>query len=133
MFVTLFPNYKTHREQPASARRSDSSQALPLPASPSSLRLGCQSLIASETAAYSPKVPKDGGREERRSGGWGTVVSSWQLPAFDLHKGKEGAGGGNGYDLFSKFLTAFFFLFFFFFSRGCEITEADRKVKCWER
>lgn len=42
-------------------------------------------------------------------GAGGTVVSSWQLPAFDLHKGKEGVGGGNGYDLFSKFLTAFFF------------------------
>lgn len=67
-------------------------------------------------------------------GAGGTVVSSWQLPAFDLHKRKEGGGGGNGYDLFSKFLTIFFFpFFFFFFSRGCEITEADGKVKCWER
>lgn len=66
-------------------------------------------------------------------GAGGTVVSSWQLPAFDLHKRKEGDGGGNGYDLFSKFLTGWFFFSFFFFSRGSEITEADGKVKCWER
>lgn len=46
-------------------------------------------------------------------------------------KERREAGGGSGYDLFSKFLTIFFF--FFFFSRGCEITEADGKVKCWER
>lgn len=91
MFGTLFPNYKTHGEQAASACRSDSRDAAASPRVPPAALSELD--LPLKPPRIPPKLPSAGAVRNGEVGAGGTVVSSWQLPAFDLHKRKEGGGG----------------------------------------